>query len=64
MKPDSLPTEKRIEQYEGKDALLRTWELESKDVQVDNRAYLKGLRERVHAVRNYILHRADPKAVV
>jgi len=64
MNPETQSTEKRIEQLQGKEALLNTWEEMPKDFQVSERTYLRGLKERVRQVRNYILHRADPEAHV
>ena len=64
MNPETQSTEARIEQLQGKEAILHTWEQTTKDLQVKEREYLKGLKERVRQVRNYILHRADPTAHV
>ena len=63
MNLETQSTEARIEQLQGKEAILHTWEkFASKDLQIRERSYLKGLKERMRQVRNYILHRADPKA--
>jgi len=64
MNPETQSTEARIEQLRGKEILLHWWEAMPKDYQIKERAYLKGLKERVRQVRNYILHRADPEAHV
>ena len=57
-------TQERVEQYYGLEALLRTWELESDDVQIKNHDYLLELRRRLRTVKNYIMHRADAKAEI
>jgi hypothetical protein len=55
-------TEKRVEQYYGKQALVDTWEMQSEDAQVREHDYLLELRSRVRTCRNLVLHRADPHA--
>lgn len=56
-------TMKRIETYEGKNDLLRTWEIfASTDAQIREHDYLLGLKKRVRENKNYLLHRADPNA--
>jgi len=62
MNLETQSTEARIEQLQGKEAILHTWESMPKDVQINERSYLRGLKERVRQVRNYILHRAYPEA--
>jgi len=62
MNLETQSTEARIEQLQGKEAILHTWEAMPKDIQINERSYLRGLKERVRQVRNYILHRADPLA--
>ena len=57
-------TEKRIEQYYGKAALLQTWEQQPDKVQIKEHDYLAQLRANVRQVKMYVLHRADPKAQV
>ncbi len=63
-KSRELTTLQRIEQYEGKLALLKSWEEQPPDVLIENRAYLRELAQQVRQVRNYILHRADVDAVL
>lgn len=57
-------TEQRIQQYMGKVALLESWESQSDQVQADNHAYIIGLRATVRNVKNYLLHRAGPDAML
>jgi hypothetical protein len=57
-------TEKRIQQYYGMEALLRTWELESQDVQIREHDYLLELRRKLRNVKNYIAHRASADAEI
>jgi hypothetical protein len=59
-----LSTEARIEQYEGKLALLKSWEQQPDHVQIQEHDYLVDLRSKVRLVANYITHRADPKAIL
>lgn len=59
---NSERTLKRIEQFQGKVALLKTWEAQPEDVQIENHDFIIGLRNRVRNIRNYLLHRADAKA--
>ena len=55
-------TVKRVEEYYGLDALIRTWELADDELQMENHDYLLELRRRFRNVRNYISHRADAGA--
>ena len=57
-------TQERVDQYYGLEALLRTWELESDDVQIKNHDYLLELRRKLRNVKNYIMHRADANAEI
>jgi hypothetical protein len=54
-------TQERIEQYQGKVALLNTWEAQPESVQADNHDYIIELRATIRNVKNYLLHRADAK---
>jgi len=58
-KPDAMPTELRIEQYYGKNAILQEWEAAPEDLQVKEHEYLLDLRRRLRMHRNYITHRKD-----
>ena len=57
-------TARRVEEYYGLDALIRTWEATSDEVQIQNHDYLLELRRRLRNVKNYIAHRADAGAEV
>lgn len=57
-------TQKRIEQYYGKVALLNTWEEQPENVQANNHAYIIELRRHVRNVKNYLMHRNDSNAHV
>ncbi len=57
-------TQERIEQYQGKIALLNTWEAQPDSVQADNHDYIIELRATVRNVKNYLLHRSDAKVNV
>jgi len=57
-------TVKRVEEYYGLDALIRTWDLASDELQIENHDYILGLRRRFRNVRNYISHRADAGAEI
>ena len=59
---NKLRTQQRIEQYHGIKALLETWELQPTEMQVKNHDYIIKLRVKERAIKNYILHRADPEA--
>ena len=55
-------TQERIAEYHGVDALLRTWEQASTQMQARNHDYILKLRARQRMVKNLILHRAGPDA--
>lgn len=58
-------TEKCIERYQGKSAVLLTWEkMASDSLQNENHDYLVELRARVRTARNLIMHRADARAEI
>jgi hypothetical protein len=59
MKPKTLPTELRIEQYQLLMALLATWEQQPADVQAQQNDYILELRKKTRQVRNYITNRSD-----
>jgi hypothetical protein len=45
---------KRVEQLDGKKALLRMWELQSKDVQFRQKDYINGLKKRIRQYELYV----------
>jgi hypothetical protein len=55
-------TQKVIETYQGKNDLLRTWELLA-DTPANHSTILQ-LRKKVRTLRNLLLHRADPSAII
>ena len=55
-------TAKRVEEYYGLDALIRTWEATSDEVQIREHDYILELRRRHRNVRNYIQHRGTHDA--
>lgn len=57
-------TQKQIERYYGKVALLATWEKESDEVQSENHAYLLKLRATVRTIKTLLLHRASAKVQI
>ena len=59
-KPRELATADLIQQYEGKLALLKTWE--SLPAEIQENDYIIALKSRLRQVRNYLLHRKDPIA--
>jgi hypothetical protein len=59
MKPKTMPTEVRIEQYQGMLALLATWEQQPAQVQAKENDYILELRKKTRQVRNYITNRSD-----
>ena len=63
-KPRELSTTARIEQFQGKEAILKTWEQMNDSTQISEHDYIKDLKKRVRQVKMYILHRADREAVV
>jgi hypothetical protein len=54
-----LSTIERAEQFEGKQALLSTWESQSQSTQNHEHSYLKELRGRVRQVKTYLIHRKE-----
>jgi hypothetical protein len=50
-------TQIRIEHYQGKEALLRTWEAQDPTVVANHKDYLRGLRKKVRQLHLYILNR-------
>jgi len=61
-KPREVATTDRIHQYEGKLALLKTWESLPAKTQLQENDYIIALKSRLRHVRNYLLHRKDPIA--
>jgi len=61
-KPREVATTDRIHQYEGKLALLKTWESLPTETQLQENDYIIALKSRLRHVRNYLLHRKDPIA--
>ncbi len=61
-KPHEMATAERIQQYEGKLALLQTWECLPAETQLQEHDYIIALKSRLRQVRNYLLHRKDPIA--
>ena len=59
-KPRELATADLIQQYEGKLALLKTWE--SLPAEIQENDYIIALKSRLRQVRNYLLRRKDPIA--
>ena len=51
-----------IQQYEGKRALLKTWESLAGETQLQENDYIIALKSRLRQVRNNLLHRKDPMA--
>ena len=61
-KPRELATADLIQQYEGKRALLKTWESLVGETQLQENDYIIALKSRLRQVRNNLLHRKDPMA--
>ena len=61
-KPREVATADLIQQYEGKLALLKTWESLRAETQLRENDYIITLKSRLRNVRNYLLHRKDPIA--
>jgi hypothetical protein len=59
-KPRELATADLIQQYQGKLALLKTWE--SLPAEIQENDYIIALKSRLRQVRNYLLRRKDPIA--
>ena len=57
-------TARRVEEYYGLDALIRTWEAMPDAIQIREHDYILELRRRLRNVKNYIAHRADAGAEV
>ena len=57
-----MATADRIQQYEGKLALLQTWESLPAETKLQEHDYIIALKSRLRQVRNYLLHRKDPIA--
>ena len=55
-------TLKRVEEYYGLDALIRTWEAMPDAIQIREHDYILELRRRHRNVRNYIQHRGTHDA--
>jgi len=55
-------TAQRIDEYLGVRELLRTWELQPDDVQMENHDYILHLRKRERTVKNLLAHRSGPDA--
>jgi hypothetical protein len=58
-KPRELATADLIQQYEGKLALLQTWESLRAETRLQENDYIIALKSRLRHVRNYLLHRKD-----
>jgi len=61
-KPREAATADLIQQYEGKLALLQTWQSLHAETQLRENDYIITLKSRLRHVRNYLLHRKDPIA--
>ena len=61
-KPREVATADLIQQYEGKLALLQTWQSLRSETQLRENDYIITLKSRLRNVRNYLLHRKDPIA--
>ena len=61
-KPRGVATADLIQQYEGKRALLKTWEALPAETQLQENDYIIALKSRLRQVRNNLLHRKDPIA--
>ena len=61
-KPREVATADLIQQYEGKLALLQTWQSLRVETQLRENDYIIALKSRLRQVRNYLLHRKDPIA--
>ncbi len=61
---NELKTQRVIETYHGKLALLNTWEMQDIHVQDRNHAYILEQRAKLRTLKNMIMHRADPNAIV
>ena len=61
-KPREVATADLIQEYEGKLALLQTWESLRAETQLQENDYIIALKSRLRQERNYLLHRKDPSA--
>ena len=61
---NQVRTQAVIEEYEGKKALLATWEATPDEVQIRNHDYIIKQRAKVRMLRQMILHRAGPDAEI
>jgi hypothetical protein len=61
-KPRDVATADLIQEYEGKLALLQTWQSLRAETQLQENDYIIALKSRLRHVRNYLLHRKDPIA--
>jgi len=61
-KPRGVATADLLQEYEGKLALLQTWESLRAETQLQENDYIIALKSRLRQVRNYLLHRKDPIA--
>ena len=61
-KPRGVATADRIQQYEGKLALLKTWESLPAEIQLQENDYIIALKSRLRQLRNNLLHCKDPIA--
>ena len=61
-KPRGAATADLIQQYEGKRALLKTWESLRAETQLQENDYIIALKSRLRQVRNNLLHRKDATA--
>ena len=61
-KPRDVATADLIREYEGKLALLQTWQSLRAETQLQENDYIIALKSRLRHVRNYLLHRKDPIA--
>ena len=61
-KPREVATAHLIQQYEGKLALLKTWQSLRSETQLQEDDYIIALKSRLQHVRNYLLRRKDPIA--
>ena len=61
-KTREVATAELIQQYEGKLALLQTWQSLRAETQLQENDYIIALKSRLRHARNYLLHRKDPIA--
>jgi hypothetical protein len=58
-KAAELPLLARVEQLDGKKAILACWESLPKSEQGDHREYIRELKARIRQISMYILHRKE-----